>query len=184
MGMRKGLLTALATIVAIALFTSPLRANSNSDYAEVIVTQAESAAARTVPRAQAGAASAADTVLVTLDFSLRCPTGAGTRELFASIADTSRLEVLPAGSTVLSWTLSVPLRQLLWLQPITRSCDNAAAHREPDEVDAQGIRWYRMQAGTQAYATLTCADVPLERGAHSASAPVTIWLSCPAAGQP
>ncbi len=120
-----------------------------------------------------------DSVPVQLTLTPQCPAYTRELELFASVADTSRLATLAAGTDKAAWTLDVPLVQLEWLTPARKACENAATHREPDVKDENFVRWYRLQAGTQAYASLTCVGAPPERATQSASIPIELWLTCP-----
>lgn len=135
-----------------------------------------------LPRPIVGVAATPGPVLpfhVALDF--RCPAGMARQQLYVSIADTAQVVEIPAGQPPpVTLRLDVPIAQLQWLDPPAAACAAVREHRRPDETDANGIGYFRLHPGTTGFVTLTCRSDDGREAAANSTAPLDVWLSCPA----
>ncbi len=167
----------LLPVIVAAFGVDPSAA---ADRAEIAMTQASEMDGNPVPRAVVGVADPGEPTLpfhVALAYS--CPAGTERQELFVSIADTANLQDATAQASPRTLRIDVPLRQLQWLAEPATACDNIGDQRDPDEVDDGGTRYFRIRTGTAGYATVTCRGKS-ETSAATTSAPLDVWLSCPA----
>jgi hypothetical protein len=168
--------------LSIALLGLALVPPAVAAAAEVALSQATESAGQPLARPTVGEGSAPGAALpFHLALTHSCPTGSAASQLFVSIADTARLvDAGPPGTPQLV-TLDVPLRQLLWLAQPAAACRTVGAQRQPDETGTEGLRYFRLHAGTAGYATVTCRDGEGNASWATTSAPLDVWLSCPAA---
>lgn len=137
------------------------------------------------PRPTVGVGSPAG---ATLSFHValthHCPAGPAGTQLFVAIADTARLVEPGPPGVPQPVTVDVPLRQLQWLAQPAAACRTVGAQRRPDETGGDGLRYFRLHAGTAGYATVTCRDDSGGTSSATTSAPLDVWLSCPADAGP
>lgn len=174
---RHRLLLVIPSLAALLVITDG-RAN---DRAEIVLTQATASGGEPLPRPVVGVASPGGATLpfhLALDFL--CPAGMERQQFFVSIADTSRLQGATGSPSPQVVRIDVPLRQLQWLAQPERACGVVGKQRPPDEVTGEGIRLFRLHAGAAGYATVTCSGESGKTSAATASAPLDVWLSCPA----
>jgi hypothetical protein len=167
-------------LLLLALAASPAEAG---DFAAIAVMQATEVDGTPLERALVGEAAPGAIALpfhLALDF--RCPAGTERRQLFVSVADTVRLQEAEGEESAQTLRVEVPLRQLQWLAEPALMCGNVARQRAPDEVGEGGLRYFRLHSGAAAYATVTCRGPGPRVAAATSSAPLDIWLSCPAGG--
>lgn len=171
-----------AALIASCALAAPLPVAAFGP-AEVGLAQAP--AAEGTPRPTVGVGSGA---LGRLPFHLSlthsCPAGSARAQLFVAIADSSVLVDAGAAGEPRPVTLEVPLRQLQWLAQPAAACRTVGAQRPPDDVGTDGLRYFRLHAGTTGFATVACSDADGRQATATTSLPLDIWLSCPAAPAP
>jgi hypothetical protein len=162
----------------LALAAGPVGAG---EFAAIAVMQATEVDGTPLERALVGAGAPVGALLpfhVALDFS--CPAGTERRQLFVSVADTVRMQDAAEEASSQMLRVEVPLRQLQWLAEPARLCGSVAPQRPPDEFGDGGLRYFRLHSGAAAYATVTCRGPGPRVAAATSSAPLDVWLSCPA----
>lgn len=156
-----------------------------ADAPDVTLTQALETADVALPRPTIGvAAPGQDSLAFHLTLDFRCPAGTPRTELLVTVADTVAAAEVPAGASPHTLRVDVPLKQLEWLVRPEQICRGVQRQRRPDEIGSSGVHYFRLHAGTTAYATLLCAGAGDAASGATTSTPLDVWLSCPAAGSP
>jgi len=148
----------------------------------VLATQALEANGQPLPRPVIGVAAGAAAPVLPFHVALnyRCPAASDRPQVFVSIADSWRLQDASELPPPLVIRVDVPIRQVQWLMEPDAGCDGIDGKRTPDETDAEGVRYYRLAAYVTGFATVTCVAKDGSLSAATATAPLDVWLSCPA----